>query len=206
MPKRVAEGTFKSDVKEKAQKESDKAEMIAITESLLGVILSHPNSWNEPSLNNIKSMIAKLEMTVSPTPHPLGEHDNSSDDHSPPAHPNLSENIGKSLYKRESIDFSNVTLQITAAAPENTTTKLDGELVSVQHEHILYRLWKLNAIDANKTVITVRLDITLNSEGKLLTDSAVIFVTSAFALYMNYGDMYDMRCAIVGGKGVCICE
>ena len=197
MPKRMAKVAFKYEVKEKAQKESDKAEMIAITETLLGVILSNQKSWNESSLDNVKSMIQQIGTDRITYPPSLGEDDNSSADETRSAHPSLSESIGKSLYKRESIDFSNVTLQITWASSENTTTKLNGNIVSVQQKDIPYRLWKMNAIDKDQTVITVRLDSTLNSEGKFLSPGAVIQVTSAFPLYMNYGDMYDMRCAIV---------
>ena len=193
----MAKVAFKDEVKEKAQKESDKAEMIAVTESLLGVILNNPESWNEPSLSNVKSMIRKIGTDRITYPPSILEDNDSSDDKTPSAHPNLSENIGKTLYKRESIDFSNVTLQITAASYVNTSTKLNGNIVSDQQKDIPYRMWKMNAIDKDQTVITVRLDSTMNSEGKFLSPGAVVHVTSAFPVYMNYGDMYDMRCAIV---------
>ena len=97
MPKRMAKVAFKDEVKEKVQKESDKAEMIAVTESLLGAILSNPKSWNEPSLSNVKSMIRKIGTDRITYPPSILEENDSSDDETPSAHPNLSENIGKTL-------------------------------------------------------------------------------------------------------------
>ena len=96
--------------RKKAPKESNKAEMIAVTESLLGVILSNPESWNEPSLDDVKSMIRQIGTDRITYPPSLLEDNDSTDDETPSAHPNLSENSGKSLYRRESINFSNVTL------------------------------------------------------------------------------------------------
>ena len=58
-------------------------------------------------------------------------------------------------------------------------------------------MWKMNAIDKDQTVITIRLDSTMNSGGKFLSPGTVVHVTSAFPVYINYGGMYDMRCAIV---------
>ena len=77
------------------------------------------------------------------------------------------------------------------------TTKIGGIEKKQQWTDVAHRMWKLNAVDGDGNIITVRLDSTLNSEGKLLTPGAVIHITSAFAIYMNYGDLYDMRCAIV---------
>ena len=98
--------------------------------------------------------------------------------------------LGESLYKREDVDLSDVVLQVTAATPENRMTKVEGKDVP-------HRMWKLNAVDGNSTIITVRLDSTLNLEGKFLTPGTIIHVTSGFPVYMNYGDLYEMRCAIV---------
>jgi len=78
-----------------------------------------------------------------------------------------------------------------------TNSKLVGDMVVGKAKDIPHRTWKVNAIDGDQTVITVRLDSTLNSEGKFLTPGAVIHVALAFPVYMDYGNLYDMRCAIV---------
>jgi len=44
-------------------------------------------------------------------------------------------------------------------------SKLVGDMVAGKGKDILHRTWKINAIDGNQAVITVRLDSTLNSEG-----------------------------------------
>ena len=59
------------------------------------------------------------------------------------------------------------------------------------------RVWKLNAVDGDNNIITIRLDSTLNSEAALLSAGTVIKVESAFSIYMNFGDLYDDRCALV---------
>ena len=46
-----------------------------------------------------------------------------------------------------------------------TNSKLVGDMVVGKAKDILHRTWKINAIDGDQTVITVRLDSTLNSEG-----------------------------------------
>ena len=109
----------------------------------------------------------------------------------------LTKGVGVRLCGREDIDFSDITLQITYATPSMMTTKLAGLENKKQSRDIAHRMWKLNAVDGDGNIITVRLDSTLNSEGKLLTARAIIQITSAFAVYMDYGNLYGMRCAIV---------
>ena len=90
------------------------------------------------------------------------------------------------------LNISNAILYITAASSDMTNSKLVGDMVVGKAKDIPHRTWKINAIDGDQTVITVRLDSTLNSEGKCLTPGAVIHVASAFPVYMDYGNLHDI--------------
>jgi len=56
------------------------------------------------------------------------------------------------------LNISNAILYITAASSDMTNSKLVGDMVVVKAKDILHRTWKVNAIDGDQTVITVRLD------------------------------------------------
>ena len=64
-------------------------------------------------------------------------------------------------------------------------------------KNISLKRWKLNAVDADGIVVTIRLDSTLMAEGKFLSPGAIFKSTDAFPLYLNYGDDYCMKCGIV---------
>lgn len=196
---------FKDEQKAAEDREKDKRVMVRIAENVLGELLNNPPSWNDPSLSNVRSMVRRIGMDSATYPLSLGDVEEASNDSPPPSNINLSKGIGTSLYKREDMDMKDITLQITHCQDENVNAKLGGSVESNQTSDIPYRQWKLNAIDGDGTVITVRLDSTLNSEGKLLAAGAVIRVASAFAVYMNYGEMYDERCAIVLRDFVILC-
>ncbi|KAL7536485.1 hypothetical protein ACHAXR_007194 [Thalassiosira sp. AJA248-18] len=189
---------FRDEIKGTAQKENDKNEVIRIVENVLGEMLEYPQSWNDPSLANVRSMVRRIGTDPTTYPLPFGDEDDaeSSKITNPPVI-DLTKDVARSLYARDDLDLSNITLQITASTPEMVSTKLIGDLVPDLKQDIPHRQWKMNAIDGDNNVITLRLDSTLNSEGAFLTPGVVLRVTSAFPVYMNYGDMYDMRCAIV---------
>ena len=184
-PKRV----FKDEARKDEKRAKLRADAIVTVEAVLGRILSKPSVWDAPDMENIKSMILRIGRDPDNFPLPLGEDGgNTSACSGEPIL--LTVGIGKALYGRGELDLTDVVLQITAASSENRTARIDGREVS-------HRVWKLNAIDGDATVITVRLDSTLNSEGAFLTPGAVVHVTSGFPVYMNYGDVYDMQCAVV---------
>ncbi|KAL7547980.1 hypothetical protein ACHAWF_017086 [Thalassiosira exigua] len=185
---------FKDELRADEEKQSKKEETIAVVEAVLEAIITKPSAWDDPQLENIKSMICTIGRDRDRFPLPLGEDNTDNNESAVCA---LTAGVASLLYKREELNLTNTTLQITAASSEMKSSKLEGLLVAKQLEDIPHRIWKLNAIDADSNVITVRLDSTLNSEGKLLSPGAIINITSAFPVYMNYGDMYDMRCAIV---------
>lgn len=189
---------FKDEVKDTSKKEADRDAAIATVEAVLETFINRPDSWQGEGLTNIKSMVCQIGSDRLTYPPPLGDNTSTTPT---PQHTkvNLTPGLASSLYKREDIDYSNITIKITVASPpEMVSTKIDGLIGNKNNNtNISYRRWKLNAVDGDNNVITLRLDSTLNSEGKLLTPGAVIKVKSAFPIYMNYGDLYDMRCAIV---------
>jgi len=187
---------FKDNTKSAEQKEDDKALVVHIAENLLGEILKNPSAWNDPLLNNVKSMVRRIGTDTVTYPLPPWEDDTTLHDSS--ATPELTKSIGTAVFNRESVNLSDFKIQITASTPAMVTTKLAGNAAKgLLSGDIHHRMWKLNAIDGDETIITVRLDSTLNSEGTLLEPGTVIHVTSAFPVYMTYGNMYDKRCAIV---------
>ena len=202
---------FKDELKDANKKEADREGAIATVEAVLERFINHPAAWEGgEDLSNIKSMICKIGSDRLTYPPPLGENIISTS-HTPTPQQTevqLTPGLASSLYNRESVDFCNITIQITvASSPEMISTKIGGTIGNKNcNTNINYRRWKLNAVDGDNNVISVRLDSTLNSEGKLLTPGAVINVKSAFPIYMNYGDLYDMRCAIVLRDFAIICR
>mmetsp|Transcript_54120 Transcript_54120/g.114984 ORF Transcript_54120/g.114984 Transcript_54120/m.114984 type:complete len:337 (+) Transcript_54120:163-1173(+) len=185
MPKRV----FKDEARDAEQKTKKRADSIAVVEAVLGRIISKPSVWDAPDMDNIKSMVCQIGRDRERFPLPLDEEEDE-ESISSGGRFSLTSGVGKSLYGRENMDLLDVILQVTAASSENRMTKVDGK-------EIPHRLWKLNAVDGDGTVVTVRLDSTLNSQGSFLTPGSIVHVTSGFPVYLNYGDLYDMQCAIV---------
>ena len=169
--------------------------VIHMAEKLLGHCADHPESWRDNSLRVVRSLVRRIGTDCINFPLCPGDEGVPSENISKDII--LTKSIGIALYNRKDPDLNDMTIQITVASSEMMSSKLCGDAVGKKAKDIPYRQWKLNAIDGDATVITVRLDSTLNSEGKLLTPGAVIHVSSAFPVYMNSGDMYDMRCAIV---------
>jgi len=62
---------------------------------------------------------------------------------------------------------------------------------------VSFRRWKFNAVDGDGTVITIRVDSTLSAEAKFLSPGTIFTSSTAFPVYVNYGDQYNMRCGIV---------
>ena len=98
---------------------------------------------------------------------------------------------------RGGIDIGDAILQITAASSDMINIKLVGDMDVGKAKDIPHGTWKVNAIDGDQSVITIRLNSTLNSEEMFLTPGAVIHVTSVFPVYIDYGNLNDMRYDIV---------
>ena len=185
----MAKRVFKDESRDAQKKAQKRADAIATVEVVLSRILREPSLCDDPDMVNIKSMICRIGRDRDKFPLPLDEGEDDLSVSSAGGN-RLSSGVGKSLYGREDVDLSDAVIQITASSCETRTTRVDGN-------DFPHRMWKLNAVDGDATVITVRLDSTLNSEGKFLSPGAIVHVTSGFPVYMDYGDLYDQRCAIV---------
>ena len=62
---------------------------------------------------------------------------------------------------------------------------------------ISHNRWKLNAVDGDKTVITVLVDSTLNSAAMALQPDVIVLVKSFCTVYFWYEDKGDGCCVIV---------
>lgn len=133
---------------------------------------------------NIKLMLCQIGWDQDKFPLLLDdEEDNVSVSSAGNIH--LSSGIGKFLYGRKIIDLSDAAIQITAALCETRTTRFNDK-------DFPHQMWKLNAVDSDITVITVRLDSTnstFNSEGKFLPPGVIVHITSGFPVYMAYDDL-----------------
>ena len=179
MQKRVI--AYKDESREEQKRAQKHVDAIVTVEVVLSSILSKPSVWDEPDMINIKSMVCQIGRDREKFPLPLDE-DSDNESVSSAGNLSLTAGLGKSLYEREELDLSDAVLQITDALCENRTTRVDGK-------DLPHRLWKFNAINGDSTVITVRFDSTLNSEGKFLIPGTVVRVASGFPVYTNYGDL-----------------
>ena len=114
----------------------------------------------------------------------------------------LTKNIGVPLYDREVVVFEDFVIQITVAIIEKGSTKHSNDSANANckkfHEQdVSYKMWKLNDIDGDKTVITILLESTVYNLGTNIKVGAAIHINSAFPAYFNYHDMTNMQCAVV---------
>ena len=191
---------YNDELKDASKKEADRADAIAEVEAVLETFVNRPNAWQGEGLSNAKSMTCRISSDRLTYPPPLGDNISTSPLLTPQsAKVNLTPGLESSFLNREDIDCYNMTIQTTMASPpEMVSTKIDGSIGNKNNNaNVSYRRQKLNSIDGDDDVVTIRLDSALNSDGKLLTSCDVIKINSAFPICTNYGDLHDMRYAIV---------
>jgi len=192
---------FRDEEKVEDKEAREKADMVDDVVAFLEYLLENPKKWGDHEFDAITSMICTMGSDPLKYPPPSGQVAAIHRTPRAPTEIQLTKDLAQKLYNRKDIDFDkDIYIQITVASAEMIKTRVVGKCASfrdIDDDEIKYRRWLLNAVDDNNDVLTVRLDSTINSKGVLLTPGAVIKVTSAFSIYWDYGNEYDMRCAIV---------
>ncbi|EJK48847.1 hypothetical protein THAOC_32322 [Thalassiosira oceanica] len=192
-------GAYQSDLKEQGDREPDRTQAIQIAESLLSTISAKPALCREPCLQGVLRLCRQIGSDSVKYPCTPGVASVPLSAASTPV-PELTKDLGRRLYDREDLRLSDgFALQITHQEEDKVVgLNVRGSGIGDNEvRDVSFRRWKFNAVDGDGTVITIRVDSTLSAEAKFLSPGTIFTSSTAFPVYVNYGDEYNMRCGIV---------
>ena len=144
---------YRDELKVDEKKATKRVDTIATIEAVLNKLITKPSTWNNPELDNVKSMICKIGRDNNTYPLPLGEDATYTPNHT---EVQLTKGVATQLYKREDDSYNDFIIQISVTDYENKNMTIDGA-ADMGGDTIHQRVWKLNAVDGDNNTTPPKL-------------------------------------------------